>query len=100
MIGFAVTIKQFYYQGIANAFVNQAETTIPIWATGLDFSNSKLTNFAHEIIKNYQFKGAELKLLTISGKLIQSSTGFYEDIIYSLDPSVLTLKPNYETERN
>ena len=100
MLGFGVTIKQYYYQGIANTFVNQVEATIPNWTTGLDFSNAKLTDFADEIIKTYEFKGAELKLLTKGGKVIQSSTGFYEDITYSLDPSVLTLKPNYKIERN
>lgn len=56
--------------------------------------------FSDEIIKSYQFKRAELQLLNRSGKVIQSSTGFYENKTYSVDTSVLDLKTTYEIEKN
>jgi len=99
-LGFGITIKQYYYQSVVNTIKNHAEATIPEWTTGVDFSNIKIEDLTDEIMRSYNHSGADLKLLTRDGKLIQSSTGFYEDKTYSFDPSVLTLKTNYEIEKN
>lgn len=100
MVGFSIGIRQYYYKGIANTFQNQAETAPSVWTKQTDLANAKLTDSSDEIIKNYQFKEAELQLLKINGQLIQSSTGFYEDKVYSVDPSVLDLKTTYKIEKN
>nr|WP_242873104.1 HAMP domain-containing sensor histidine kinase [Clostridium magnum] len=100
MIGFGIGIRQYYYQGIVNTFQNQAEAVPFVWAKQTNFTNTNLMDFSDKIIKNYQFKGAELQLLKRSGQLIQSSTGFYEDKTYSVDPSVLALKTIYKIEKN
>lgn len=100
MIGFGVGIKQYYYQGIANRFQKQAETATYVWRKQIDFNNAKLVEFSDEIIKSYQIEGAELQLLKRGGKLIQSSTGFYENKTYTVDPSVLAFKTIYKTEKN
>jgi len=100
MIGFSIGIREYYYRGIANTFQSQAEAVPSVWTKQTEFANANLVNFSDEIIKNYQFKGAELQLLKRSGQLIQSSTGFYEDKIYSVDPFVLDLKTTYKIEEN
>ncbi|WP_411680176.1 sensor histidine kinase [Clostridium thailandense] len=100
MVGFGIGIREYCYHGIANTFQNQAETSKFVWAKDTDLINGSLEEFSSEIIKNYQFKGAELKLLKRDGKLIQSSTGFYEDKNYFIDPSVLKAKTTYKIERN
>ncbi|MBV7276632.1 HAMP domain-containing histidine kinase [Clostridium sp. PL3] len=100
MVGFGIGIREYCYQGIANTFQNQAEASKFVWAKDTDLINGSLEEFSSEIIKKYQFKGAELKLLKRDGKLIQSSTGFYEDENYFIDPSVLKAKTTYKIERN
>jgi len=100
MIGFGIGIRQYYYQGIANTFQSQAEAVPSIFTKETDFTNNNLMKFSDEIIKSYQFKGAELELLKRSGKVIQSSTGFYDDKIYSVDSDVLDLKTTYKIEKN
>lgn len=100
LVGLDVGITQYYYHGIANAFQNKAETATPVWPRETDFTNDKLVDFSDEIIKNYQYKDAELQLLKRDGGLIQSSTGFYEDKTYSIEPSVLALKTTYKPEKN
>ncbi|OOM72726.1 alkaline phosphatase synthesis sensor protein PhoR [Clostridium puniceum] len=100
MIGFTIGIRQYYYEGIANTFQSQAEAVPSVWKKQTDFSNANLADFSDEIIKNYKFEEAELQLLKRNGQLIQSSTGFYEDTIYSVDPAVLDLKTTYKIEEN
>ena len=100
MLGFGLAIRQYYYEGISNEFQNQAEKAAPVLPNVIIFSNEKLMDFSDEIIKNYQYKGAELQLLKRGGQLIQSSTGFYEDITYSIEPRVLKLKTVYKFEKN
>jgi len=100
MIGFGIGIRQYYYHGIVNTFQSQAEAVPSIFIKQTDFANSNLMEFSDEIIKSYQFKGAELQLLKRSGKLIQSSTGFYEDKTYLVDPSVLDFKTTYKIEKD
>lgn len=100
MIGFSIGIRQYYYQGIANTFQSQAEAVPSVWKEQIDFTNANLVDSSDEIIKNYRFKGAELQLLKRNGQLIQSFSGFYEDKIYSVDPSVLDLKTTYKIEKN
>lgn len=100
MVGFGIGIKQYYYKGIVNTFQSQGESAAPVWAKETDLTNNKLVDFSDEIIKNYGVKGAQLQLLKKSGELIQSSSGFYEDKTYSVDPSVLALKTTYKTEKN
>ncbi|WP_026886041.1 sensor histidine kinase [Clostridium beijerinckii] len=100
MIGFGIGIRQYYYQGIANTFQSQAEAVPSIFTKETDFTNSNLMKFSDKIIKAYQFKGAELQLLKRSGKVIQSSTGFYDDKTYSVDSDVLDLKTTYKIEKN
>lgn len=100
MVGFGIGIRKYYYQGIVNRFQNQAEAVSFVWARQTDFTNISLMDSSDEIIKNYQYKDAELQLLKRDGQLVQSSTGFYEDRTYSLDPSVLALKTFYKIEKN
>ena len=100
MIGFSIGIRQYYYRGIVNTFQSQADAVPSVWTKQTDFSNADLVGFSDEIIKSYQFKGAELQLLTRRGQLIKSSTGFYEDKIYSVDSCVLDFKTTYKIEEN
>ncbi|MFW2491807.1 sensor histidine kinase [Clostridium chromiireducens] len=100
MVGFGIGIRQYYYQGIVNTFQSQAEAVPSVFTNQNDFTNSNLMEFSDEIIKNYQFEGAELQLLKRSGKVIQSTTGFYEDKTYLVDPSVLDLKTTYKIEKS
>jgi signal transduction histidine kinase len=96
LIGFGIGIRQYYYQAIANTFQSQAEALTPILTKQANFTNAHLVDFSDEIIKNYQFKDAELNLLNRDGKLIQSSTGFYEDKSYPVNLSVLAMKTIYQ----
>ncbi|WP_241406369.1 hypothetical protein [Clostridium beijerinckii] len=100
MIGFGIGIRQYYYQGIANTFQSQAEAIPSVLSRETDFTNKSLEEFSSEIIKNYQINGSELQLLKRNGKLIQSSTGFYEDKTYLIDSDVLDLKTTYKIEKN
>ncbi|MBX4264929.1 HAMP domain-containing sensor histidine kinase [Clostridium estertheticum] len=100
MVGFGVAATYYYYQSIANTFQQQAESVSPVWARETDFSGIKLMDYSDDIIKQYEVKGSQLQLLKRDGKLIQSSTGFNEGTTYYVDPSVLTLKTVYKTEKN
>lgn len=100
LVAFGIGIREYYYQGIANTFQNQAESMPSVWTKQTDLTNANLADFSSEIIKTYQLKGAELRVLKRNGKLIQSSTGFYEDKTYSIDPSVLEFRTTYKIEKN
>ncbi|MBC2478551.1 sensor histidine kinase, partial [Clostridium beijerinckii] len=100
MLGFVTGIRQYYYQGIVNTFQNHVESVPSVFEKQTNLSNTDLRAFSDEIIKIYQLKGSELQLLKRDGQLIQSSTGFYGDKNYSLDPSVLALKTINKIEEN
>lgn len=100
MLGFVTGIRQYYYQGIVNTIQNHVESVQSVLEKQTNLSNSNLRALSDEIIKNYQLKGVELQLLKRDGQLIQSSTGFYEDKTYLLNPSILTLKIIYKIEEN
>ncbi|MBU3183473.1 HAMP domain-containing sensor histidine kinase [Clostridium estertheticum] len=100
MSGFGVAATYYYYQSIANTFQQQAESVSPVWTRETDFSSIKLMDYSDDIIKQYEVKGSQLQLLKRDGKLIQSSTGFNEGTTYYIDPSVLSLKTTYKTEKN
>jgi len=99
MSGFGVAATYYYHHSIANTFRQQAETISPVWKGETDFSSVKLMDYSDEIIKRYEVKGSQLQLLKRDGKLIQSSTGFNEGTTYWVDPSVLSLKTTYKTEK-
>ncbi|CAH0344822.1 sensor histidine kinase [Bacillus sp. CECT 9360] len=91
-------LTKYYYQGIANAFQNHAEAINPIWEMGSEQGYRSLDDYSDLVIKSYQYDGAELQLLNYDGKLIQSSTGFYEDQTYSIDPDVFSYQTIYKKE--
>ena len=72
MIGFSIGIREYYYRGIANTFQSQAEAVPSVWTKQTEFANANLVNFSDEIIKNYQFKGAELQLLKVTSLKVQN----------------------------
>src|SRR4051812_3859552 len=95
---YGVALTKYYYQGIANTFQNHAEAINPIWETGNELNNGRLEDYSDLVIKSYQYDGAELQLLNNDGELIQSSTGFYEDQTYSIDPDVFSYHTIYKKE--
>ncbi|TKC16723.1 sensor histidine kinase [Robertmurraya kyonggiensis] len=98
MAVYGVAITKYYYQGIANTFQNQAEAINPIWETGNELNYGSLEDYSDLVIKSYQYEGAELQLLNNDGELIQSSTGFYEEQSYSIDPDVFSYHTIYKKE--
>jgi len=100
MMGFCIGLTQYYYHTIANTFQTYAEGVSPVWKNEVDLTNVKLRNYSDDIIKSYQYKEGELQLLSREGVLIQSSTGFYKEVRYSLDPSILEYKSVYKIEKN
>lgn len=100
MTGFGIGIRYYYYQGIVNTFQNHVKSINFVWAKQTNLPSTNLMDFSDDIIKNYQFKGAELQLLKRNGQFVQSSTGFYEAKTYSLDPSVLKLNTIHKIENN
>ncbi len=100
MAGFCIGLTQYYYHGIAATFQTHAEGVSPVWKSEVDFTNAKLTNYSDQIVKNYKYKEGELQLLSREGELIQSSNGFYEEVKYPIDPSVLETMTIYNIEKN
>lgn len=100
MFCFRIGLKQYYYQGIANTFRAHAEVVTPIWKNNVDDTGLELRDYSDEIIKNYQYKDAELSLLNTGGALIQSTNGFYDEITYPLDPSIFHFHTLYKIEKN
>lgn len=100
MTGFGIGIRHYYYQGIVNTFENHVKSVSFVWAKQTNLIRTNLMDFSDEIIKNYQFKGAELQLLKRNGELVQSSTGFCEAKVYSLDSSILAFHNINKIEKN
>ncbi len=96
VFGFALT--NYYYQGIAGTFRNHVEAINPIWEKGNEFNYGSLEDYSDLIIKSYQYNRAELQLLSNDGELIQSSSGFYEEKTYSIDPKVFSYETIYKKE--
>ncbi|WP_191566799.1 sensor histidine kinase [Metabacillus idriensis] len=98
MAVYGVALIKYYYGGIANTFQNHAEAINPIWETGNELNYGSLEDYSDPVIKSYQYDGAELQLLNNEGELIQSSTGFYEEQTYSIDPNVFSYQTIYKKE--
>ncbi len=98
MLGFAFGITEYYYSGIANTFETHAQGVSPVWQGEFDFTKSKVIAYSDKIIENYKYKDAQLDLLDRNGKLIQSSSGFYEDISYSIDSTIMDFKNIHRVE--
>lgn len=92
MLGFSYGIRSYYYRGVIETFKTHAEGVTLVWGTDMELSKSKLVEHSDDIIKAYEYNGADLQLLSRTGKLIQSSTGFYEEKTYKIDSSVLKQK--------
>ncbi|WP_026560606.1 HAMP domain-containing sensor histidine kinase [Bacillus sp. J37] len=96
VFGFALT--NYYYQGIAGTFRSHVEAINPIWEKGNELNYGRLEDYSDLIIKSYQYHSAELQLLSNDGELIQSTSGFYEDKTYSIDPDVFSYETVYKKE--
>jgi signal transduction histidine kinase len=66
----------------------------------MDFNYNRLKEYSGQIINSYRYKEGELQLLSRKGELIQSSSGFYDQVTYPIDSSVLEYKPVYKIETN
>ncbi|GIN63417.1 two-component sensor histidine kinase [Robertmurraya siralis] len=97
IMSFALT--KYYYQGIANTFENHVKAITPLWDKGNERLYGELQDYSEQIIKDYQYKGADLELLNLQGELLQSSTGFYEQITYNLNPDIVNFSTVYEEEK-
>lgn len=92
-------MTKYYYQGIANTFEQHVEAIHPRWANEIELTSDRIKDFSDFIIKSFAFDGAELQLLNKDGELIQTSTGFYEDISYPVDSNLFSsYSPYYEKE--
>ncbi|MFY0743865.1 HAMP domain-containing sensor histidine kinase [Solibacillus silvestris] len=92
-------MTKFYYQGIANMFQQHVEAIHPRWANEIELTSARIKDFSDFVVKSYEFEGAELQLLNNDGEMIQSSTGFYEDTSYTVDPNLFSsYSPYYEKE--
>lgn len=92
-------MTKYYYQGIANTFQQHVEAIHPRWANEIELTSNRIKDFSDFVVKSYEFDGAELQLLNSEGDMIQSSTGFYEDISYTVDPHLFSsYSPYYEKE--
>lgn len=100
MAGFGFGLSRYYYRTIADTFQTYAEGVSPVLQNEMDFNYNRLKEYSGQIIKSYRYKEGELQLLSRKGELIQSSSGFYDQVIYPIDPSVLEYKPIYKIERN
>ncbi len=70
-----------------------------VWNGQSDSRSFRLSDFSDQIIKDYTFQGADLELLSRSGQMIQSSTGFYKDRSYWIDPQVPDGKTVYRWKK-
>ncbi|MER2091038.1 MAG: sensor histidine kinase, partial [Sporosarcina sp.] len=77
-------MTKYYYQGIANTFQQHVEAIHPRWANEIELTSDRIKDFSDFVVKSYEFDGAELQLLNSDGEMIQSSTGFYENISYTV----------------
>lgn len=100
MAGFGFGMSRYYYRAIADTFQTYAEGVSPVLQNEMDFNYNKLREYSGQIIKSYRYKDGELQLLSRKGELIQSSSGFYDQVTYPVDPSVLDYKPIYKIETN
>jgi signal transduction histidine kinase len=89
---FGIGVKKYLYQEISDTFEHYAQAVVPVWDGQPDFSD--------QIIKNYTFQGANIDLLNRNGQMVQSSTGFYKDRSYRIDPSVLSGRTIYKVEKS
>ena len=97
MAVFSSALIHYYQQGMANAFINHAKAIPSVWENG-EKPVGNMENYSDAIIKNYQYKGAELQLLDLEGRLVQSSTGFNQEAAFQLDPDVLAYETVYRKE--
>ncbi len=97
---FWMGLRQYYYHGIANTFQAYSEVVDPVWSNKVDYNGTELSTYSDEIIREYQYKDAELSLLNKKGELIQSSTGFYGEVKYRIDPFIYRYKTVYHIEDN
>lgn len=100
MAGFGFGLSRYYYRTIADTFQTYAEGVSPVLQNEMDFNYNRLREYSGQIIKSYRYKDGELQLLSRKGELIQSSSGFYDQVTYPIDPSVLEYKPVYKIEKN
>ncbi len=100
LASFGIGVKKYLYQQISDTFEHYAQAVVPVWDGQSDSRWFRLPDFSDQIIKNYTFQGADLELLSRSGQMIQSSTGFYKDRSYWIDPLVPGGKTVYRVERN
>ena len=92
-------MTKYYYQGIANTFQQHVEAIYPRWANEIELTSNRIKDFSDFVVKSYEFDGAKLQLLNSEGDMIQSSTGFYEDISYTVGPHLFSsYSPYYEKE--
>lgn len=98
MVSFGLGMKRYFYQEIADTIEHHSEAAVPVWPRQGEFTTADLINHSDEIIKNYQIQGTELYVLKRNGQLIQSSSGFYEERNFPIDPTVLKYRTVYKTE--
>ncbi|MGG0720500.1 HAMP domain-containing sensor histidine kinase [Robertmurraya massiliosenegalensis] len=96
IMGFALT--KYYYHGIANTFQNHVEAITPLWEKGNERLYGELQDYSDQIIKDYQYEGADLELLNLEGEVLQSSTGFFDELSYELNPDIFVISTVYEKE--
>lgn len=100
LASFGIGVKKYLYQQISDTFEHYAQAVVPVWDGQSDSPSFRLPEFSDQVIKNYTFQGADLELLSRSGQMIQSSTGFYKDRSYWIDPQVPDGKTVYRVEKN
>lgn len=98
MVVFSISLTQYYYQGIAQAFQNHVKAIHPIWENGNELDYAALEDYSDLVMKSYQYEGAELELLNRDGELLQSSTGFYAEQIRPIDTNIFSYKMVYQKE--
>lgn len=92
-------VTKYYYQGIANTFQQHVEAIHPRWANEIELTSDRIKDFGDFGVKSFEFDGAELQLLNSDGEMVQSSTGFYEDTSYTVNPDLFSsYSPYYEKE--
>lgn len=95
---FGIALYKYYYQGIANTFENHVDAITPLWNKDSELRLGGLEDYSDVIIKTYQYKGAELQLLNLSGEIVQSSTGLYKENTFPIRENVLSFQSFYQKE--
>lgn len=99
ILGFWMGIRYYFYNGIVNTFQNKVQTVEYLWPDQSNIIGGSFLKDSDNILKSYQVRGTKLELLSKSGKLLQSSDGFYSEITYQINPKVIHAEIIYKIEQ-